>query len=212
VAIQLFVAGLKPSIRDEMMKNMPVLLWEAFQQAITLEKIHTPLKTNMPAVNEIADEQDNDEIDGEIEAVRAQLNRLTSKKSQYRPQGKFNPSGGSGYRNNGQQGKSSQNSNLRDVICRVCKKKGHFQDKCFTRIAKGLPCVDANGVPLKNQPPTPPPRAGRVAEIGQQGEMSGHHGGAPTNLEGAPNQPGANFMMPPQSQGGYWTPYPPNFP
>jgi hypothetical protein len=51
VAIQLFVAGLKPSIRDEMMKNMPVLLWDAFQQAITLEKIHTPLKANTPMVN-----------------------------------------------------------------------------------------------------------------------------------------------------------------
>jgi hypothetical protein len=162
-----------------MMKNMPVLLWEAFQQAITLEKIHTPLKTNTPMVNEIADEQENFELDGEIEAVRAQLNRSTSKKSQYKSQGKFTPSGGSGYRNNGQQGNPSQNSNFKDVICRVCKKKGHFQDKCFTCIAKGLPCVDANGVPLKNQPPTPPPRAGRVAEIGQQGAMGGHHGGAP---------------------------------
>ncbi len=211
VAIQLFVAGLKPAIRDEMMKNMPVLLWEAFQQAITLEKIHTPLKATMAAaVNEIADEQDNCELDGEIEAVRAQLNRLTSKKSQYR--GKFTPSGGgSGYRNNGQQGKPAQ-TNFKEVICRVCKKKGHFQDKCFTRLAKGLPCVDANGVPLKNQPPTPPPRAGRVAEIGQQGATGGHHGGAPPHPEGAPTQPGANFMMPPQSQGGYWTPYPPNFP
>ncbi len=55
----------------------------------------------MPAVNEIADEQDNLELDGEIEAVRAQLNRLTSKKTQWRPQGKFSPSGGSGYRSNG---------------------------------------------------------------------------------------------------------------
>jgi hypothetical protein len=46
VAIQLFVAGLKPAIRDNMMKAMPVVLWDAFQQAITLEKIHMPLKTN----------------------------------------------------------------------------------------------------------------------------------------------------------------------
>jgi hypothetical protein len=31
-------------------------------------------------VNEIADNQDNVELDGEIEAVHAQLNQLTSKK------------------------------------------------------------------------------------------------------------------------------------
>ena len=41
VAIQLFVAGLKPAIRDNMMKAMPILLWDTFQQAITLEKIPT---------------------------------------------------------------------------------------------------------------------------------------------------------------------------
>jgi hypothetical protein len=70
------------------------------------------------------------ELNGEIEAERAQLNRLTSKKSQYKPQGKFNPSGGSGYRNNGQQGKSSPNSNFKDVICRVCKKGTLLYSHC----------------------------------------------------------------------------------
>jgi hypothetical protein len=81
------------------------------------------------------------------------------------------------------------------VVC--VRKKGHFQDKCYTHIAKGLPCVDANGVPLKNQPPTPPFRTGRVAEIGQQGAVGGHHGGAPPPLENSPAQQSANFMMPP---------------
>jgi hypothetical protein len=132
VAIQLFVAGLKPSIGDEMMKNMPVLLWDAFQQAITLEKIHTPLKTNSPMVNEIAKENENSELEGEIEAVRAQLQRLTSKKLQFKPQGKFGQQpGGSGYPPNGQT--SKPNSNFKDVICRVCRKKGHFQDKCYCK-------------------------------------------------------------------------------
>ena len=208
VAIQLFVAGLKPAIRDDMMKAMPIILWDAFQQAITLEKIHTPLKTNLPMVNEVDTEIETEELDGEIEAVRAQLNRLTSKKSKYK--GNYGQqSGGSGYRNSGQQGK--QTPNVKDVICRVCKKKGHFQDKCYTRINKGLPCIDANGVPLKTQPATPPQRQGRVAEIGQQGTGGGHHGGAQFSMD-PPAQPMANFMMPPQGQGGYWTPYPPNFP
>ena len=213
VAIQLFVAGLKPAIRDEMMKNMPVILWDAFQQAITLEKIHMPIKTNLPMVNEI-EEQEIDEIDGEIEAVRARLHTLNTKKSSYRPfSSTSKPGSASGSWTNGKSGKSNSNSNTKDTICRVCKKKGHFQNVCYTRIAKGLPCVDANGVPLKTQPPPPPPRSGRVAEIGQQPQgASGHHGGTPPTLETPPPPAMAGYMMPPPSQGGYWTPYPPNFP
>ncbi len=34
VAIQSFVVGLKPAVRDKMMKGMQVLLWDTFQQAI----------------------------------------------------------------------------------------------------------------------------------------------------------------------------------
>ena len=57
-----------------------------------------------------------------------------------------------------------------------------MQDKCFTRIRKGLPCVDANGVPLKNQPPTP--QQGRVAEIG----TSNQSGGGAQNVAPPPPQ------------------------
>jgi hypothetical protein len=64
-----------------MMKSILVLLLDTFQQAITFEKIHTPLNTHTPMVNKIADDQDNVQLDGEIEAVRVQLNRLTSKKN-----------------------------------------------------------------------------------------------------------------------------------
>ncbi len=49
---------------------------------------------------------------------------------------------------------------------------------------------------------------GRVAEIGQQWASGAHHGGILPALENSPAQPIANNMMPPQSQGGYWTPYP----
>jgi hypothetical protein len=69
VAIQLFVAVLKPTIGDEMMKVMSVLLWGALQQAITLVKIHMPLKTNTPMVNEVAEEQEALELDGEIKFI-----------------------------------------------------------------------------------------------------------------------------------------------
>ncbi len=105
------------------MKSMPVLLWHAFQQAISLEKIHTPLKTNTSVVSEIAKNSDTVELDGKIEAVGAQLNRLTSKISQFILPGKFGQqSGRSGYRPTGQMGKS--NSNFKHLVCRVCRKRG----------------------------------------------------------------------------------------
>ncbi len=142
-----------------MINNIPFLLLEAFQQAITLEQIHTPLKANTPAaVNEIADEQDNCELDGEIEAVRAQLNRLTSKKSQYR--GKFTPSGGSGYRNNGQQGKPAQ-TNFKEVICRICKKRAIFKTNALLELQKDYLVWMPMGYPLKtNHLPLPLAREG----------------------------------------------------
>jgi hypothetical protein len=66
--------------------------------------------------------------------------------------------------------------------------------------------------PLKKPTTYPPPRMGRLVEIGQQGATGGHHGGLPPTLKNSPAQSMANYMMQPQSQGGYWTPYPPNFP
>jgi hypothetical protein len=65
------VAG---AIWNQMKKGIPVLLWDAFQQAITLEKIHMPLKVNLPKVNEIDEDQDITELGGKIEAVRVELN------------------------------------------------------------------------------------------------------------------------------------------
>ncbi len=41
-----------------------------------------PLKTYTPMVNVIAEDQDPVKFNGEIEAGQAQLNQLTSKKSQ----------------------------------------------------------------------------------------------------------------------------------
>jgi hypothetical protein len=67
VAIQLFVAGLKPSIKDEKHANS---VMGCFSTGHYLGENPLPLKTNTPMVNEIADEQETLELDGEIEAVR----------------------------------------------------------------------------------------------------------------------------------------------
>lgn len=193
IGLQLFVAGLRSSIRDELMKNMPASLWEAFQNAVSLEKISASTKTSstFPTVNEIATEEQDEALELEIDAVSAQLARLRSRKT-----GGFQPRQNNGGRPGGAPSKGSGNYDPKTVICRCCKKKGHFQDVCYTRIKKGLPCVDAKGVPLSKQPPS----QGRVNEISDQS-------GSPM----APiSQMPQNFAPPPQ-QGGFWTPYPPNF-
>ncbi len=71
LTIHIFVGGLKPGIQALMLKDLSVLLWDAFQEALTLQNIHMPFKVNLPMVNEIYADQKVSETDREIEAVRA---------------------------------------------------------------------------------------------------------------------------------------------
>ena len=190
IGLQLFVAGLRSSIRDELMKNMPDSLWAAFQAAMAMEKItSTPKASAFAAVNQVSAEQPESEgeIELEIDAVRAQLKRLEYRKNSGRPNTSGRTGGGTG------TGKYDPKA----VICRCCKKKGHMQEVCYTRINKNLPCVDAQGKPWRTQPAKP---QGRVNEVAEQN----------SSPVAAVAQPPPNFA-PPQSNGGYWTPYPPNF-
>ena len=193
IGLQLFVAGLRSSIRDELMKNMPDSLWAAFQSAMAMEKItSTPKASAFAAVNQVSAEQPESEgeIELEIDAVRAQLKRLEYRKNSGRPNTSGRTGGGTG--NTGKYDPKS-------VVCRCCNKKGHMQEVCYTRIKKNLPCVDAQGKPWRTQPAKP--AQGRVNEVSEQ------QIGTPM----APiSQPPLNFA-PPSSSGGYWTPYPPNF-
>ena len=193
IGLQLFVAGLRSSIRDELMKNMPDSLWAAFQAAMAMEKItSTPKASAFAAVNQVSAEQPESEgeIELEIDAVRAQLKRLEYRKNSGRPNTSGRTGGGTG--NTGKYDPKS-------VVCRCCNKKGHMQEVCYTRIKKNLPCVDAQGKPWRTQPAKP--AQGRVNEVSEQ----------QTGTPMAPiSQPPLNFA-PPSSSGGYWTPYPPNF-
>ena len=180
------------------MKNMPNSLWTAFQAAVGLERITTTPKgaAGFSSVNQITSEQPESEgeMELEIDAVRAQLNRLEYRKKNQNS-GRPNNSGRSG-KQSGQTGKYD----TKNMICRCCKKKGHMQEVCYTRINKNLPCVDAQGNPWRTQPAKP--AQGRVNEIDDQS----HHGTPMAPISQPPPQ-----FAPPSSNGGYWTPYPPNF-
>ena len=189
VGIQLFVAGLRPKLRDELMKQMPNTLWAAFSRAMELEKISGPPTIGAAAVNAI-DEDEDSRMTEEINAIQARLTTMLNRRNFARG----NRPNQSGAGKNAPRGSGNKN----DLICRCCNKRGHAQDVCYTRIKKGLPCVDVNGVPLKNQPPPPPPKkTGKVNEVAE--EEKGEK-------EKEPPQPG-QFPVPPW--GG---PYAPFFP
>ena len=179
IGLQLFVAGLRSSIRDELMKNMPDSLWAAFQSAMAMEKItSTPKASAFAAVNQVSAEQPESEgeIELEIDAVRAQLKRLEYRKNSGRPNTSGRTGGGTG--NTGKYDPKS-------VVCRCCNKKGHMQEVCYTRIKKNLPCVDAQGKPWRTQPAKP--AQGRVNEVSEQ----------QTGTQMAPiSQPPLNFAPP----------------
>ena len=82
IGLQLFVAGLRSSIQDELMNNMPESLWAANQLAKALEMItSTPKATgffsHQPGLHGTASEG---EIRLEIDAARAQLSHLEFKR------------------------------------------------------------------------------------------------------------------------------------
>jgi hypothetical protein len=51
------------------------------------------------------------------------------------------------FKRNGNQATASSK-----VVCRFCKKIGHWQKYCRTRIRDNKPCIDENGKPYENQP------------------------------------------------------------
>ncbi len=142
---QLFLAGIKDSLRDKVVEAGKASFQESMKYARELEAIHidhrrsqkiAAVKASMPlaeAVNIPWDDLALEEID-QIAAVRksnpprAQQgnNRNTTTTVNAAP-----------VRSNG-----PRNPN---VVCRYCKKKGHMQRECNSRRRDGAPMVDANG-------------------------------------------------------------------
>jgi hypothetical protein len=170
--MQLFIAGLKPALRTELMKSNPASMEEALNAALDAEKIlMEPRRSGHPAqlapidqvedeVNEDVDEygaEQEEEEDAEILAVTTRLRNLKKKASQRKSK-----SGGGGRKPGKKQqpqqpGKQqqppssngSQPNNVDRDACRYCSKKGHFQANCFKRKADGAPMMDQFGRPYQ---------------------------------------------------------------
>ena len=161
IGMQLFIAGLKPHLRVELMKSNPGTMREAFDAVIDAEKITAEPTRNKGATavlagisNEESDAQNNgqsdsdasDEEEGaEISALTAKIKALKKKVSAKKNKGNKGANkqskSGSGQRPNGVGNKSG--------ACRYCNKEGQFQAECYSRKAAGAPMVDAQGKPFK---------------------------------------------------------------
>jgi len=136
---QLFLAGVKDSLRDRVLEAGKADLQESLKFARELEAIQNDrkrsskiaaLKAVMPPQEAAAifwDELESEDLD-QIAAVRRQQPR-SSNQTQARSSG---PARSNGPRNP-------------NIVCRYCKKKGHMQRECNSRRRDGAPMVDANG-------------------------------------------------------------------
>jgi len=176
LGVQLFISNLKPVFRDEMLKAPPTDLNAAIKQARQLEKIVLKPENTSASVSELQQEASghHDTIDAEIAALSAQFQALIKKRNGANGRGGRGAAngnrGGRGGRGRGApRGGGAANGNSSYNVCRYCKKPGHLQKVCNSRIKAGAPQVDLNGKPYVY---------GQEVEEDEQTSESGAAGGS----------------------------------
>ena len=175
LGVQLFISNLKPVFRDEMLKAPPTDLNAAIKQARQLEKIVLKPENTSASVSELQQETTglHDNVDAEIAALSAQFQALIKKRNGANGRGGRGAAngnrGGRGGRGRGApRGGGAANGNSSYNVCRYCKKPGHLQKVCNSRIKAGAPQVDLNGKPYTYA---------QEMEEDEQGTESGAAGG-----------------------------------
>lgn len=140
---QLFKAGLRDDLRAEVMKAGKETLLDSKKLAVELEVINNDKKGRSVAAvtadtHEATAEEEEEELQEDelayINALRYQKGRPPFRTGGFRPKA---PNGGNG--------------GTRDVVCRHCGAKGHFQRDCRKRMKAKAPMVDANGKPYERR-------------------------------------------------------------
>jgi hypothetical protein len=140
----LFIDGLIPRIREEVVRKNPDTLTGAYEAALKVEaEIAQDKKVKTANVLEVKEEKEEEAV----EAIGS-----------WRGRGHGRPSRGRGQRG------SYQNTGTRDAMCYYCEKKGHFQRDCFKRqrengAMKGKPKGRGSVQEMEEfTPPPPQPR------------------------------------------------------
>jgi len=169
LGMQLFIAGLKPLLRTELMKSNPDNMREAFDAVLDAERIIAePNKSGhqravVAPVNDEGDLEEDDrdgddpeEGDEDADVVRLaaiqQRAKLLKKKIAHKNKKKNNQGqqqkAGQQQKQSGSPPNSNSSSNGQageKDKCRYCNRPGHRQANCFKRKAAGAPMVDQFG-------------------------------------------------------------------
>lgn len=163
---QLFIAGLSDQFRIKAMEAAKPTLGEAVDHAIELERIQqrTIKKVNVIQDPDIGSPEAEDWDEEELAAINAI--RLRKGKPPFK---RFQSSNqGSGPKKTGPGGSPK---------CRYCRKMGHMQKECRSRIRDGAPLVDKDGKPFRKvqavdgqahpDPEAHPPEDSRISSVHQ---------------------------------------------
>jgi len=134
---QMFLAGLRENIRSKVMEEAPPDLIDLVDLAIEKETIYLNEKNTAPTPSLFSIDEKN-----ETEGGEDKIELSTEEKEMINALRKRQP-----FKRNG-----NTNSASSTVVCRYCKKTGHWQKYCRTRLREKAPCIDENGKPYANQP------------------------------------------------------------
>jgi len=134
---QMFLAGLRENIRAKVMEEAPADLIDIVDLAIEKETIYLNEKnTAVPSLFSITEKEEIEGAGDKLELNEEEKEMIKSLRKKKTP-----------YKRNG-----NGNSASTPVVCRYCKKTGHWQKQCRSRLKDKAPCVDENVKPYATQP------------------------------------------------------------
>ena len=177
MALNIFVSNHRPSIREEVIRQSPKMLNDAFEMAMEAEKAQydsrkTASLPMMPVEPYHRSDTNNDNED----ALQAELEELTNDSSPRieaikKKLSKFRrpPTGGTTFQQSRQHAAPSTsipaNPAQKNMKCCYCNKKGHIQYDCYNCRRNNAPMIGAGGkpyTPRSNNSVTVNPRSDQV--------------------------------------------------
>ena len=141
---QLFLAGLRDDLRTKVMEANKATLHESSKLASEIETMNDRDRgQRVNAVGLTNTEEPEEEREDSLREVVLDEEELAAVNALRMRNGR--PPFRSGFRRSGPP--SSNGNGKKTVICRYCKKPGHFQKECRTRQRANGAMVDANGKP-----------------------------------------------------------------
>jgi hypothetical protein len=168
ISLNLFVSGLKPHIREEVMRQIPKTLNDTFDMAVQSEKINyaSAKTTGATALPVMPVDQHNpplpaEETEADLLAVledieaknESHVAAIKTKLNKFCRNGQSSGNRSSANKNSSKSSSGARKPNPdKDVKCRYCNKMGHYQLACHFWKRDGAPMVANDGTPYTSRP------------------------------------------------------------